>query len=143
MLKDMEDVVINLRRRHHTSRIKIGSDLKVCLAPSREGLTGSRIHPNANSVSSRWLEAVTEWMHSLRLRALCTFELSYYLTVPCVEQDHDSSCTHKNSNKGGLFQLDYMLVSKQMQGEACVARGGYHLNSDHWPIDAFLHLERK
>ena len=22
-------------------------------------------------------------------------------------------------------------------------RGGYHLNGDHWPIDAFLRLERK
>ena len=40
MSKEMEDVVINLRRRHHTSRIVIGSDLNVCLAPSREGLTG-------------------------------------------------------------------------------------------------------
>ena len=50
--------------------IVIGCDLNVCLAPSREGLTGSRIHPNANSASSRWREAVTEWMHSLRLRAL-------------------------------------------------------------------------
>ena len=40
MLKEMEDVVINLRRRHRTSRIVIGSDLNVCLAPSREGLTG-------------------------------------------------------------------------------------------------------
>ena len=43
MLKEMEDVVINLRRRHRTSRIVIGSDLNVSLAPSLEGLTGSRI----------------------------------------------------------------------------------------------------
>ena len=42
MLKEMEDVVINLRRRHHTSRIVIGSDLNVSLAPSLEGLTGSQ-----------------------------------------------------------------------------------------------------
>ena len=55
MLKEMEDVVINLRRLHHTSRIVIGSDLNV----------------------------------------------------------------------------------------ACVVRGGYHLNSDRWPIDASLRLERK
>ena len=82
-------------------------------------------------------------MYSLRLRALCTFELSDYLTVPCVEWDHDSCWSHKNSNKGGLFQLDYTLVSDQVQGEACVVRGGYHLNSDHWPIDAYLRLERK
>ena len=27
--------------------------------------------------------------------------------------------------------------------EACVVRGGYHLNSDHWPIDGSLLLERK
>ena len=45
----------------------IGSDLNVSLAPSLQGLTGSRIHPNANGASSRWREAVTEWMHSLRL----------------------------------------------------------------------------
>ena len=57
MLKEMEDVVINLRRRRHTSRIVIG-------VPSLEGLIGSRIHPNANGASSRWREAVTEWMHS-------------------------------------------------------------------------------
>ena len=70
MLKVMEDVVINLRRRHRTSRIVIGSDLNVSLAPSLEGLTGSRIHSNANGASSRWREAVTEWMHSFRLRAM-------------------------------------------------------------------------
>ena len=40
MLKEMEDVVINLRRRHRTSRIVIGSDMNVSLAPSLEGLTG-------------------------------------------------------------------------------------------------------
>ena len=33
MLKEMENVVINLRRRHHTSRVVIGSDLNVSLAP--------------------------------------------------------------------------------------------------------------
>ena len=37
MLKEMEDVVINLLRRHRTSRIVIGSDLNVSLAPSLEG----------------------------------------------------------------------------------------------------------
>ena len=79
-------------------------------------------------------------MHSLRLRALCTFDLC--LTLPHVEWDHDSSWTHKKSNKGGLFQLDYMLASEHVQGEACVVRGGYHLNSDHWPIDGSLRFER-
>ena len=56
MLKEMEDVVINLRRRHRTSRIVIGSDLNVSLAPSLEGLTGSRIHSNANggTISLAW-----------------------------------------------------------------------------------------
>ena len=118
MLKEMEDVVINLRRRHHTSRIVIGSDLNVSVAPSLEGLTGSRIHSNANGASSPWREAVTEWMHSLRLRALCTFD--HCLTLPHVERDHGSCWTHKNSNKGGLFQLDCMLVSEHVQGAACV-----------------------
>ena len=47
-----------------------------CLSPSLEGLTGSRIHPNANGASSRWREAVTEWMHSLRLQALCTLTIA-------------------------------------------------------------------
>ena len=56
-------------RCYHTSRIVIGSDLNVSLAPSLEGLTGSRIHPNVNGASSRWREAVTEWMHSLRLQS--------------------------------------------------------------------------
>ena len=114
MLKEMEDVVINLRRRHRTSRIVIGSDLNVSLAPSLEGLTGSRIHSNANG--ARWREAVTEWMHSLRLRAMGTFD--HCLSLPYVEWDHDACCwTHKNSNKGGLFQLDYMLVSEHVHGE--------------------------
>ena len=45
--------------------------------------------------------------------------------------------------KGGFFQLDYMLASEHVQGEACVVRGGCHLNSDHWPIDGSLRLERK
>ena len=53
MLKEMEGVVINLRRRHRTSRIVIASDLNVSLAPSLEGLTGSRIHSNANGEQSR------------------------------------------------------------------------------------------
>ena len=88
MLKEMEDVLINLRRRHRTSRIVIGSDLNVSLAPSLEGLIGSRVHSNANGASSRWGEAVTEWMHSLRLRALCTFD-------PLVEWDHDACWTQK------------------------------------------------
>ena len=101
MLKEMEDVVINLRRRHRTSRIVIGSDLNVSLAPSLEGLTGSRIHSHANGASSRWREAVTEWMHSLRLRALCTFDQCH--SLPHVEWDHEACWTHKNSNKGGLF----------------------------------------
>ena len=51
----------------------------VSLAPSLEGLTGSRIHSNANGASSRWREAVTERMHSLRLRALCTFDHCFAL----------------------------------------------------------------
>ena len=36
-----------------------------------------------------------------------------------------------------------MLVSEKMQGEACVERCGYHLHSDHWPIDGSHRLERK
>ena len=91
MLKEMEDVVINLRRRHRTSRIE-----NVSLAPSLEGLTGSRIHSNANGAPSRWREAVTEWMHSFRLRALCTFD--HCLSLPHVEWDHGACWTHKNSN---------------------------------------------
>ena len=98
-----------------------------------EGLTGSRIHSNASGASSRWREAVTEWMHSLRLRDLCTFD--HCFSLPHVEWDHDACWTHKNSHKGGLFQLDYMLVSEHVHGEACVVPEGYHLNSDHWPID--------
>ena len=113
----MEDVVINLRRRHRTSRIVIGSDLNVSLAHSLEGLTGSPIHSNANGSSPRLREAVTEWMHSFRLRALCTFD--HCVALPHVERDHDSCWTNRNSNWGGLFRLDYMLVSEHVQGEAC------------------------
>ena len=47
------------------------------------------------------------------------------------------------TTKGGLFQLYYMLVSEHVQGEASVVRGGYHLHSDHWPIDGSSRLERK
>ena len=86
-----------------------------------------------------WRETVTEWMHSLRLRALCTVD--HCLSLPHVEWDHDSCWTHRNSYKGGLFQLGYMLVSEHVHGEACVVRCGYHLNSDHWPIDGSLRLE--
>ena len=41
MLKEMDGVVINLRRHHRTSRVVTGCDLNVSLAPSLEGLTGS------------------------------------------------------------------------------------------------------
>ena len=36
-----------------------------------------------------------------------------------------------------------MHVSERVQGAASVVRGGFDLGSDHWPIDAFLQLERK
>ena len=81
-------------------------------------------------------------MHSLRLRALCTFDQC--LSLPHVEWDHGACWTHKNSNKGGQFQSGQLAcVSEHVHGEACVVRGGYHLNSDHWPIDGSLRLERK
>ena len=127
--------------RLHVSFCAFGSDLNASLAPSLEGLTGSRIHSHANGAPSRWRGAVTEWMHSLRLRALCTFDQG--LSLPHVEWDHDACWTHKNSYNGGLFQLDYLLVSEQVHGEACVVRGGYHLDSDHWPNDGSLRLKRK
>ena len=80
-------------------------------------------------------------MHSFRLRALCTFDRCF--TLPHVEWDHGSCWAHRNSNKRGLFQLNFMLVSEHVQGEACVVRGGYHLNSEYWPIDGSLRSERK
>ena len=96
----MEDVLINLRRRHSTSRIVIGSDLSVSLAPSLNGLTHCRIHSNANGASSLWREAVIGWMHSF-------YELCAHLTIALLSHawkwDHDASSTHKNSNKGGLL----------------------------------------
>ena len=98
MLKEMEDVVINIHRFHSTSRNVIGSDLNVSLAPSLEGLTDSRVHSNANGASSRWRVAVTEWIHSFRFRALCTVD---HASLSHVEWDHGSCWTHK----GGLFQL--------------------------------------
>ena len=91
MLFEMDDVVIYLRRRHYTSRIVIGSYLNVSLAPSLEGLTGSRFHSNANCAPSRWRGAVTEWMHSFRLRVLCTFDQCH--SLPHVEWDHDACYT--------------------------------------------------
>ena len=57
ILKEMEDVVINFRRRHRTSRIAIGSDLNVSLAPSLEGLTGSLIH----SIKCKWCTISMAW----------------------------------------------------------------------------------
>ena len=107
-------------------------------------MTGKRIHPNANSAPARWREAVFEWMCSLRLRSMCTFENqdSNY-TSRCIEWDNESSWTHRNSNGGGIFQLDYILVSGKVLGIAGVVRGGFDLGSDHWPVDAFLRLEQK
>ena len=115
MLNEMEHVVINLRHRHHTSRIVIGCDLNVSLAPSLEGLTGTRIHTNANSESTRWREALTEWRHSLRLRAVCTFD--YDNTGLRTGWDYEKKWTHKKSNKGGKYQLDYKLVSNYVRGK--------------------------
>ena len=80
MLKEMDDVVINLRRRHRTPRIVIGSDLNVSLAPSLEGFIGSRIHSNANGAPSGWRGVVTEWIHSFRLRALCAHLINAFLS---------------------------------------------------------------
>ena len=140
MLSEMEHVVFNLRRRHHTSRIVMGCDLNVSLAPSLEGLTGARIHPNANNAPARWREAVTEWMHSLRLRAACTFDYENpdWSSVWVYEE----KWTHKNSRKCGKYHLDYILVSNCVRGKASVVRD-YDLGSDHQPIDANLRLEHK
>ena len=73
-LSEMEHAVVSLRRRHRTSRIVIGCDLKASLASNLEGLTGPQIYPKPNDASTRGREAVTEWMHSLRVRAACTFD---------------------------------------------------------------------
>ena len=48
--------------------------------------------------------------------------IDHCLSLPHVEWDHDACWTHKNSNNGGLFQLDYMLVSENVHDEACVVR---------------------
>ena len=88
-----KQVVINLRRRHHTSRTVIGCDLNVSLALSLEGLRSTRIDPNVNGASARWREAIAEWMHSLRLLALCTFD--HDLTPSQAEWDRTSSWTLK------------------------------------------------
>ena len=51
--------------------------------------------------------------------------------------------TPENSNKeGGKDQLDYILVSDYVRGDASVVCG-YDLGSDHRPIDANLRLEHK
>ena len=138
-LSETEHAVFNLRRRHHTSRIVIGCDLNVSLAPNL-GLTGPRIHPNANSAPARWREAVTEWMHSLRLRAACTFD--YENTDWNGVWDHEEKWTHENSKKGGTYQLDCILVCDYVRGKVSVVRG-YDLGSHHRPIDANLRLEHK
>ena len=71
------------------------------LVPNLEGLTGSCIYPNANGASTRWREAVTEWMHSLRLRAACTFD--YENTDWRSVWDYEEKWTHENSYKGGKY----------------------------------------
>ena len=103
-------------------------------------MTGSRIHPNANGASTRWREAVTDWMHSLRLRAACTFDFEN--TDWRSVWDYEEKWTHENSYKSGKYQLDYILVSNYVRGEASVVRG-HDLGSDHRPIDANLRLEHK
>ena len=110
------------------------------LAALLECLTGARIHPNANSAPARWREAVTEWMHSLRLRAACTFNCEN--TDWSSAWDYEERWTHENSHKGGKYQLAYILVSNYVRGKASVERG-YDVGSDHRPIDANLRLEHK
>ena len=88
----------------------IGSDLNVSLAPSLEGLTDSRVHSNANGAPSRWRVAVTEWIHSLRFRALCTV-------------DH-ASLSHMSNGImipiGRTRVACFSCVSEHVQGEAGV-----------------------
>ena len=79
-------------------------------------------------------------MHSLRLRAACTFD--YENTGWHNVWDYEEKWTHENSNKGGKYQLDYLLVSDYVREEASVVRG-YDLGSDHRPFDANLRLEHK
>ena len=57
--------------------------------------------------------------------------------LSCVES------TTRGKKKTRSLCVRISLVSGQVHGEACVVRGGYHLNSDHWPIDGSLRLERK
>ena len=79
-------------------------------------------------------------MHSLCLRAACTFD--YENTDWSSVWDYEEKWTHENSHKGGKYQLDYILVSNYVRGKASVVRG-YGLGSDHRPIDANHRLEHK
>ena len=83
---------------------------------------------------------MTEWMHSLRLRAACTFD--YEDTDWNGVWDYEEKWTHENSNKGGKYQLDYILVSNYVRGKVSLVRGN-DWGSDHRPIDENLRLERK
>ena len=95
MLSEIEHAVVSLRRRHHTSRIVIGCDLNVSLAPNLEGLTGPRTHSKHQGGSTHWREAVTEWMHSLRVRAACTFD--YETSGWDSNWDFEEKWTHENT----------------------------------------------
>ena len=69
-------------------------------------------------------------LHALELRALCTFEDDGDVR-PGSGPEHEGCWTRCNFNGGGLFQLDYMLVSALVQGTASVVCGGrFDLNSD-------------
>ena len=96
------------------------------LGPSLQGLTGTRVQPNANSASARWREAVTEWMHSLRLSGLCV-----RLTATARARALDGTAkkwTHQNSLKvGNISWTSYWC----------------RMGSDHRPIDAALRLEHR
>ena len=79
-------------------------------------------------------------MDALRLRAACTFD--YDNTGWRNGWDYEEEWTHQNPNKGGRHQLDYILVSNYVRGEASVVRG-YDFGSPHRPIAAALRLEHK
>ena len=75
------------------------------------------------------------------------YELCAHLTVAFLSHTWNGIMMFggrtRTLTRAASFSWDYMLVSEHVHGVACLVRGGFDLNSDHWPNDGSLRLERR
>eukprot|EP00973_Karenia_brevis_P048017 6663840-Karenia_brevis.AAC.1 len=118
---DIQELKTKWKARHFI----FGADLNVTLPANIDGHTGGNVHGNPHA-SWEWDALVFEWVQEHGFRALNTF--------PSELRDmfDKSWWTHENSHKKSKFQIDYVLVTGDIDGEAGT-QSSWRYGRDHLP----------